>query len=87
MLSYQLNKSIKIKEIIVAYCFLNEYDYLDTDFLMLAKHLLGKPVKKSGVEKILNIKYPLRHLFNSDARISDGAFTVHVEDIKVAVKK
>ncbi len=76
-----------VERLLLSYSFLREFDGRDTDFLILARHLLGKPVKKTSMKRIPEIEYPLRHLFNNDSRLSAEAFNTGVEDIKLKIKK
>ena len=76
-----------VERLLSSYSFLREFDDRDNDFLVLARHLLGKPIKKTFIKKVLEIEYPLRHLFKNDSRLSAEAFNASVEDIKLKIKK
>jgi predicted nucleotidyltransferase component of viral defense system len=76
-----------VVRLLSSYSFLREFDVEDKDFLILARHLLGKPVKKTYIKRILEIEYPLRHLFKNDSRLSAEALNKSVEDIKLKINK
>ncbi|MFW6120297.1 MAG: nucleotidyl transferase AbiEii/AbiGii toxin family protein [Petrotogales bacterium] len=76
-----------IERLLSSYSFLREFDSRDNDFLILARHLLGKPVKKTFIKGISEIKYPLRHLFKNDSMLSAEAFNAGVGDIRLKIKK
>lgn len=76
-----------VERMLSSYSFLREFDDRDNDFLILTRYLLGKPVKKTLIKRILEIEYPLRHLFNNDSRLSAEAFNASVEDIRLKIKK
>lgn len=75
-----------VERLLSSYSFLREFDDRDNDFLILARHLLGKPVKKTFIKRISEIEYPLRHLFKNDSRLSAEAFNASVEDIGLKIK-
>jgi len=76
-----------VERLLSSYSFLREFDDRDNDFLILARHLLGKPVKKTLIKRISEIEYPLRYLFENDPSISAEAFNASVEDIGLKIKK
>jgi len=76
-----------VERLLSSYSFLREFDGRDDDFLSLARYLLGKPVKKTFIKRILEIEYPLRHLFKNDSRLSAEAFNTSVDDIRLKIKK
>ena len=75
-----------VESLLSSYSFLRKFDERDQEFLILARHLLDRPVKRTYMKKISEIKYPLRHLFNSDSRLSAEAFNANVEKIRVKIK-
>lgn len=72
-----------VKRLRSSYSFLHAFDERDNDFIILARYLLGKPVKKTFIKRISEIEYPLRYLFKNDPRLSAEAFNVIVEDIRL----
>jgi len=68
------------------YSFLSELDERDNNFLALAKRLLNKPVAKSQLRIISEIKHPLLYLFGPDAKISHDANNATIKDIKVFIQ-
>lgn len=76
-----------VERLLSSYSFLREFDGRDNDFLSLARYLLGKPVKKTFIKRILEIEYPLRHLFKNDSRLSAEAFNTSVDDVRLKIKK
>ena len=76
-----------IKKMLSSYNFLYDFDSRDNDFLVLAKQLLGKPLKKKYIEKILEIEYPLRHLFANNSNLSKEALNTRQENIMMKNQK
>jgi len=78
-------------EILLRYSFLNRMDYQDIVFISLTRHLLRKgSVSKNHLRIIQGIEYPFRFLFNehkSRQRLSEDAWRIRTEDIKMFFKK
>ncbi len=68
------------------YCFLEELDERDEDFLALARLLLGGQIAEKRLPVINKIKYPLKHLFHG-LRISEEAKETATDQIKLYSKK
>jgi len=71
-----------IRRIIAFYSCLRELDKRDSDFILLARYLLGRNIAKEIMGKIKSIEYPLRELFGK-IRISAQARNMRVDDIRI----
>lgn len=75
-----------VEKVLSNYDFLSDLDERDENFISLSKRLLDKPVSKERMEVISKIKHPIIYLFGDDARLSERARRLGIEESRIFLK-